>query len=166
VAGDKRKNADPIIFLGALVLFLVVCVSWSFRKSNFIAGSFRIDEIQICDELDENLRPLNADKDMQADSQQVCVWFSYSRARRGDSIEIAWYRDDSMIQKEILRLSEPKGVKAFYLLREDGSPLEPGLYSVYISCNGREKVAENFMIAVSSDDLLMEDEDIDDDISD
>ena len=130
MADKKRKNADPIVFLGVLVLVLVICVSWSFRKSNFIAGSFKIDEIQICEELDENLQPMNVDRNLSSNSTQVCIWFSYSSARRGDLIEIAWYRDESMIQKEILRLAEPKGVKAFYLLREDGSSLESGFYSV------------------------------------
>jgi len=152
----KRKNSEPIVFLGVLVLFLVVCVSLSFRKSNFIAGSFEIDEIQICEELDENLQPMNVDRNMSFDSTQVCIWFSYSSARRGDLIEITWYRDESVIQKEILRLAEPKGVKAFYLLREDGSPLESGFYSVNISCNGREKMTENFTVAATNDDLLME----------
>jgi hypothetical protein len=45
---------------------------------------------------------------------------------------------------------------AFYLLREDGSPLESGLCSVRISCNGREKMTENFTVAASSGDLPME----------
>ena len=158
MAGNRRKNAEPIIFLGVLVSILVVCVSWSFRKSNFIAGSFKIDEVQICDELDENLQPINIDINMPSDSQQVCIWFSYSSARRGDLIEIAWYREENMIQREKLRLAEPKGVKAFYLLRDDGSSLESGSYSVRISCNGREKLTENFTIEFSGDDMMPEDE--------
>ena len=158
MAGNKRKNADPIFFLGVLVFILVICVSWSFRESNFIAGSFKIEKVEICEELDENLQPLNVDKNMPSDSQQVCIWFSYSKARRGDSIEIEWFSGENMIQKEILRLAEPKGVKAFYLLREDGSPLESGFYSVRICCNGREKIMENFTIEASSDDLFMDDD--------
>jgi hypothetical protein len=155
MAGKKRKNAEPIILIGVFVLILVACVSWSFRTSNFIAGSFRMDEIQICEELDEGLMPIRAERNMSADSSQVCLWFSYSRARRGDSIEIAWYLNERMIQREIVRLSETKGVRAFYLLKEDGSPLDSGFYSVYISCNGREKGMENFTVAASSDDERM-----------
>ena len=162
MAEKKRKNADPIVFLGVLVMVLVVCVSWSFRKSNFIAGSFKIDEVRICEELDENLQPMNVDRNMSSESQQVCIWFSYSSARRGDLIEIAWYLDENIIQKETLRLAESKGVKAFYLLREDGSPLESGFYAVHISCNGREKITENFTVLASTGDMngdfLMEDD--------
>jgi hypothetical protein len=152
MAGNKRKNAEPIILIGVIVLVLVAVVSWSFRASDFIAGSFRMDEVQICEELDEVLMPIRSERNMPSDSSQVCLWFSYSRARRGDAIEIAWYLNERMIQREIVRLSEPNGVRAFYLLKEDGSFLDPGFYSVYISCNGREKGMENFTVAVSSDD--------------
>jgi hypothetical protein len=161
MADEKRKYADPIVLLGVVVLLLMVCVSLSFRYSHFIAGSFRIDEVQICEELDENMRPVNVERNMSPESSQVCIWFSYSRARRGDLIEIAWYHEESMIQREIFRLYEPRGVKAFYLLREDGSPLESGFYTVHISCNGRGRVTENFTIAPSIDyivdDFLTED---------
>ena len=146
MAANNRKYADPIVFVGVIVLALVVGVSWSFRSSDFIAGSFRIEEIYICDELDENLRPMNIGASLPPGSQQVCLWFGYSKARRGDLIEIAWYLGETMIQRETLRLSESMGVKAFYLLREDGSSLEPGLYSVHISCNGRERTTVNFEI--------------------
>ena len=156
MADKKRKSADPIIFLGVLVLVLVFCVSWSFRMSDFIAGSFRLDEVQICEELDENLQPINLDRNMPSDSTQVCIWFSYSNARRGDLIEIIWYRNENIIQREITRLVDPRGVKAFYLLREDGSPLESGFYTVQINCNGREKLTENFTIAASDEDFLIE----------
>ena len=52
-------------------------------------------------------------------------------------------------------MAEQRGVKAFYLLREDGSPHESGFYSVQINCNGREKLMENFTIAASEEDFLM-----------
>jgi hypothetical protein len=57
-----------------------------------------------------------------------------------------------MVQKEMVRLSEQKGMRAFYLLKEDGSPLDAGFYSVYISCNGRERGMENFTVVAVSED--------------
>jgi hypothetical protein len=147
MAGGKRKGVEPIVVVGVSVLILVACVSWSFRASNFIAGSFRMDDIQICEELDENLRPLRPDRNMSAESLQACLWFSYSRARRGDIIEIEWYLDEKLITKETVRLSEPRGVRAFFLLKDDGSPLDAGFYSVRINCNGREMGMENFTVS-------------------
>jgi hypothetical protein len=157
MAGSKRRSADPIIWLGAVVLVLIVLVSWSFRSGNFIAGTFSIDDLQICEELDESLLPVSSDINLSDGARQVCLWFTYSKARKGDSIEIVWYLNEKMIQRELIRLSDTRGRRAFYLLRDDGSSLAPGFYSVYITCNGREKVMENFSVAASSDDEALED---------
>ncbi|MDR3279585.1 MAG: hypothetical protein LBT23_03640 [Synergistaceae bacterium] len=150
---DNRKKADALILVGVSVLVLMICLSWSFRASNIIAGAFNMDDVQICEELDEDLRPIRADKNMPADSQQVCLWFHYSKARRGDSIEISWYLNERAIQKETVRLSETSGTRAFYLLKEDGALLDSGFYSVFINCNGREKGELNFTVAATSEDF-------------
>jgi hypothetical protein len=149
----RRKIHESLIFAGLLVLALVVLVSWSFRKSGFASGSFKIREVRICEELDENLKPVSADRNISSASQQVCLWFDYSGARRGDAIEISWYLGSDMIQRETVRLSAPEGVRAFYLLRDDGSLLEPGFYLVTIIYNGKDVYEDNFTVAVSSGDL-------------
>lgn len=154
MAAERRKIYAPLIFVGLLVLALMVLVSWSFRKSDFASGSFKMREVRICEELDENLKPVSADRNIPPESQQVCLWFDYAGARRGDAIEISWYLGGDMIQRETVRLSAPEGVRAFYLLREDGSALEPGLYSVKISCNGKDAYEDNFNVAVSSGDAF------------
>jgi hypothetical protein len=154
--GNRRKHAGSLISMGFLVLALIACISWSSRSNNIIAGSFTIDEIQVCEEIDEELRPIGAARNMPAGSPQVCLRFVYSRGRRGDSVEITWYLNERMIQNETMRLSETNGTKAFYLIREDASPLDAGFYSVFISCNGREKWMENFTVDAASGDLPME----------
>jgi hypothetical protein len=154
MADERRKIYVPLILVGLLVLALMALVSWSFRESDFASGSFKMREVRICEELDENLQPVSADRNIPSESQQVCLWFDYSGARRGDAIEISWYRGDDMIQRETVRLSAPEGVRAFYLLREDGSYLDPGFYSVTISCNGKDTYEDNFTVAVSSGDAF------------
>jgi hypothetical protein len=57
---------------------------------------------------------------------------------------------------ETIHLSEAGGTRAFYLIREDASPLDAGFYSVSVSCNGREKWMENFTVDAASGDLPME----------
>ena len=154
MATERRKIYVPLILVGLLALALMALLSWSLRKNDFASGSFKMKEVRICEELVENLKPVSADRNISSGSQQVCLWFDYSGARRGDAIEISWYRDDDMIQRETVRLSAPEGVRAFYLLREDGSPLEPGYYSVAINCNGKDAYGENFTVAVSSGDAF------------
>lgn len=154
MSAGRRKIYAPLIFVGLMVLALMILVSWSFRENNFASGSFKMREVRICEELDEDLKPVSADRNIPPESQQVCLWFDYSGARRGDAIEISWYLGDGMIQREAVRLPAPEGVRAFYLLKEDGSPLEPGFYSVTISCNGKDVYEDNFSVAVSSGDAF------------
>jgi hypothetical protein len=154
MADERRKIYAPLILVGLLVLALVALVSWSLGKSDFASGSFKMRDVRICEELDENLNPVSADGNISSESQQVCLWFDYSGARRGDAIEISWYRGEKMIQRETVRLSAPEDVRAFYLLKDDGSPLDPGVYSVTISRNGKDMYEGKFAVAVSSDDMF------------
>jgi hypothetical protein len=153
MADGKNNSADSLILIGVFVIVLMAFLSWSFHASNTIAGSFKLDEVTICEELDEYMRPVSADRNMPPDAQQVCLWFSYSRARNGDSLEILWYLNEQSIQKETVRIPDESGIKAFYLLKEDGSTLDPGFYSVLINCNGRERGVENFTVASASGDI-------------
>lgn len=140
-------------------------LSWSFRTDNILAGSFRIDDIQICEELDENMKPVQVTGNFAGDAKQACLWFEYSRARVGDVLEIVWQLEETTIQKDSFRLSHEKGAKAFYLMKEDGSALLLGKYTVKINCNGREKKTLGFTVdgdagdAEDSDAQADEDED-------
>jgi hypothetical protein len=122
--------------------------------SDAAPGTFQLDEAQICEELDDDLRPINIERNLPGETQQVCLWFKYSKARDGDALEISWYLDEKLIQRENVLLSAPGGVKAFYLLKEDGSPLNTGFYSVLLTCNGREKGMENFTVAALGEDYF------------
>lgn len=153
------NRSASLVLLGVFVIILMFLLSWSFRNDNVLAGSFRLDDIQICDELDDNMKPLRIDRNLPADSRQVCLWFNYSKARDGDTLEILWKNDERIIQKDSFRLSEPNGFRAFYLLREDGSLLPSGNYSITLLCNGREKKIEQFNVAqITSQDMISDTE--------
>jgi hypothetical protein len=137
---------------------LMVIVSWSFRADNVVAGSFRLEDIQICDELDDNKMPLNAGRVFPGGAKQVCLWFKYLSAREGDSLEIFWKYGNRVIQRDSYRLSEQRGTRAFYLLKEDGSPLPSGSYTVVILCNRRERGVERFSVEAASEDAYLGDE--------
>ena len=148
-----RNQSGALIMLGVSTVALMFFISWSFRADNMIAGSFRLEDIQICEELDEDMKPLNAGKSAQEGIKQVCLWFSYSSAREGDSLEINWAFENQTIQRDVFRIVSVEGVRAFYLLMEDGSPLPAGSYSVELYCNGRKKAAEPFRVNPSSGDI-------------
>ena len=64
---------------------------------------------------------LHPGKDFPGGSKQVCLRFNYSKGRVGDSLKVVWNYEGRSIQEDVFRISEPKGFKAFCLLREDGS---------------------------------------------
>ncbi|MDR1472024.1 MAG: hypothetical protein LBS75_05820 [Synergistaceae bacterium] len=152
VAGHKRNGSGALVFLGVLTFVLAAGALWSFSIGDVAAGSLRLDEIQICEELDGNLKPINSKRNLPGETQQVCLWFQYSRAVEGDSLEISWYLDEKLIQREVVSLSSESGIRAFYLLKEDASPLDAGFYSVLLACDGREKGMENFTVAALEGD--------------
>jgi hypothetical protein len=151
--GNGRKQVGVLLLLGLFVVVLIILSSWSFRADNVIAGSFRLNDIQICEELDDDMKPVSADVPLSGGATQACLWFDYSRAREGDSLEIVWSFGERKIQRDSYRLSESSGVRAFYLMRDDGAPLPAGEYSVAIFCNGRERGVEFFRVDASSGDV-------------
>ena len=128
-------------------------LSWSFRVDKVLAGSFRLDDFQICEELDEDMSPVNPGDRLPGEARQICLWFQYSRAREGDFVDIVWRREESNIQKETFRLGEAGGARAFFLLKQDGSEFPPGAYSVAIYCNGREQAVKRFTVDPISEDV-------------
>lgn len=152
---SRNENADSLVLLGVFILVLMFLLSWSFRVGNVVAGSFQVDNVQICDELDEKMNPLHPGKDFPGGSKQVCLRFNYSKGRVGDSLKVVWNYEGRSIQEDVFRISEPKGFKAFCLLREDGSSLPSGGYSVEIFCNGRERSVQVFGVLEASADVLL-----------
>jgi hypothetical protein len=159
---NRRDQAGALILLALFVVALMLFLSLRLRADNVIAASFRLDDVRICEELDGELMPVNPGAVLPAEAKQACLWFQYSRARDGDSLEIFWNYDGQAIQKDSYRLAEPEGIRAFYLLREDGAVLPGGEYSVAIFLNGRERRAERFsVLAASGDEALGNDEPLD-----
>lgn len=152
ISESKRKEGRSLIVLGVLVLVLMFLTSWSFRTGSVIAGSFQVDDILICEELSGDLRPIPTGGDFSDGLKQICLWFSFSRAREGDVVELSWRYKDELIQKESFRLAEQSGIRAYYLLRDDGSSLPAGNYTVTLFCNGRERLAEAFRIQSEESD--------------
>jgi hypothetical protein len=160
-AGNRQKQVYKLLLLVLVIVFLMVILFWTFTAGDVVAGSFRLDDIQICEELDDNMVPINAGTTLPGGVRQACLWFEYSKARAGDALEIIWKFGERRIQKDSFRLSQSGGVRAFYLLKEDGTPLPEGSYSVGIFCNGRERGGENFSVTLVSGDIEFGEEEFD-----
>ena len=128
----NEAGKRPLIILGSAVILLLLLSAWSLKADLFTDG-FHIDKSVICLELDENRKPLHISSKIQYGSRQICLWFQYSKAKEGNHLDITWYYGKDKVLTEQLKLMTADGVKAFYLLREEGTPLPVGSYKVVIS---------------------------------
>lgn len=152
MASSSKSGAAYLIGLGVFVALLSIALSWSVIRDNVTAGSFHLDEVALCEDLDDSMGPLEKKSIFASDTKQICLWFEYSRARDGDQLEVIWKFEGEDIQNESFRLVYPRGTRAFYLLREDGSDLPAGMYSVTILCNSRHKGTERFVVETSDEE--------------
>lgn len=118
--------------MGCSVVLLLLACSWSLRYDIF-SDALHIDDSAVCMDLDEGRQPLRKNANIPFGTRQVCLWFKYSKGYEGCHIKVAWYFNGNLMWLEQQRLMVKNGVKAFYLLREDGTPLPNGKYKILIS---------------------------------
>lgn len=129
---EKRSGKRPLILLGLSVIVLITLVTFTLKSGPF-GQSFRLEQAVICQELDGNRQPLRAGNTIPYGLRQVCLWLQYASAREGSNLEVSWYYGNDLVLSEPLKLMTKDGVRAFYLLQEEGTPLPAGDYRVTIS---------------------------------
>lgn len=128
----ESSGRRPLIILAFAVVALVL-LSVASLKTGLVGKTFRIDKSVVCVELDRSRRPHKIRETIQYGTRQVCLWFQYSDAPEGSHLEVSWYYGEDLVRSEPLKLMSKDGIRAFYLLREDGMPLPQGKYRVTIS---------------------------------
>ena len=133
----KNINTDksakrPLMLLGFSVILLLLLVTWSLKVGPF-SSFFKVEEAVICQELGNNREPLLVSNSIPYGPRQICLWLKYSSAREGSHLEVSWYYGNELVLSEPLKLMTKDGVRAFYLLREEGTPLPVGSYRVTVS---------------------------------
>ena len=130
---NNNKSAKrPLLLLAFSVVFLLLLVTWSLKVGPLLS-SFKVDEALICQELDGNREPLLVGSSIPYGPSQICLWLKYSSARQGSHLEVSWYYGEDLVLSEPLKLMTKDGVRAFYLLREEGTSLPVGTYRVTVS---------------------------------
>ncbi len=122
----------PLVLLGFSVILLLLLATWSLKVGPF-SSFFKVEEAVICQELGDNREPLLIGNSIPYGPSQICLWLKYSSAREGSHLEVSWYYGNELVLSEPLKLMTKDGVRAFYLLREEGTPLPVGLYRVAVS---------------------------------
>ncbi|HQO83545.1 MAG TPA: hypothetical protein PLS21_06060 [Synergistales bacterium] len=141
----QRTGRFFFVMIIVLSVPVVALLLWQ-RGHRFFAGPVEIDEAIVCRELDDSSRPVGEASVFQWGGRQVCLMFRYEAPRPGSVMDIVWRFQDRVIFRESLRIGETSGSKAFFLLREDGSPLPVGEYDVAIESDGKERCRIPFSV--------------------
>jgi len=130
---NKERSAKrPLILLGFSVILLLLLVTWSLKVGPF-SSRFKVEDAVICQELGADRKPLLIGNSIPYGPSQICLWLKYSSAREGSHLEVSWYYGNELVLLEPLKLISKDGVRTFYLLREEGTPLPVGSYRVTVS---------------------------------
>ena len=140
-----ESGKRPLVLLGFVVVLLILSVILSFKFGPF-KSSFRVEEALICQELDGSRQPLRVGNNIPYGVRQVCLWLKYVSAREGAHLDVSWYYEKDQVLSEKIGLTVVDGVRAVYLLREEGDALPSGNYGVTISASGRVCAEIDFCI--------------------
>jgi len=135
-------------FLLAVLLLsvpLVALLLWQ-QGHRFSVGPVSVTGAVVCRELDDSGSPVGEGPLFKWGGRQVCLLFKYETPRPGGSLSVTWRFQSQEIFRETIRVNDTGGVRAFFLLREDGSPLPVGDYEVFIESEGRESYGVPFSV--------------------
>lgn len=136
----------PLLILGVSVAVMLLFIAAGFAV--WSAGySFDINKALVCRELDDNRKPLHITETFPYGTRQICLWLDYSSARSGSRLDISWYHEGAPILSESVKLVSRDGVRAFYLLKEQGAELPSGDYRVTISTPSKVWSDINFKVS-------------------
>lgn len=131
-----KQQRTAFEFIGVLIFFMIMLTSWAFRLDIY-NNSLLIEKSLVCLELNEKRAPLKIVTEFSHGVPQVCFWMKYRSGKVPRDIDITWIFDKQEVLSESQTLVSKEGIKVFYLLREDGSPLPDGSYKVIVSDKGR-----------------------------
>ena len=141
----KKSSRFPLAFVFSATVLSALLLGWALRGSGIVA-SCEVLDVSVCEELDEQLRPLGGGSPFSFGIRQLGVRFRFRLARQGESLQVRWFYQNHLIHEESLSVESSEGTRAFYLVREDGAPLPVGEYGVTISEGGRQAFRLDFSV--------------------
>ncbi len=123
-------------FLVLLVPFTVGLIALSFwvisKNSVKPQQSFMMSNVSISIDFEDHQFLAGTISRFEYGTRQVCMRFDYSRLEADGDIQVIWDYGEKRVQAETYTLTAPSGTRTYCLLKEDGSPLPKGRYSVMI----------------------------------
>ena len=124
-----------LLLLTASALALLFLSFWAVRQNSLKPGQgFMISNVSVSVDFEDHHFLAGTASSFAYGARQVCVRFDYSRLEANSPVEVFWDWDGKRVQAETYDLPAPSGTRMYCLLKEDGSPLPRGIYTVTIQC--------------------------------
>jgi hypothetical protein len=135
----------PLVVL-CFLPFVSVAIYGLFFCGSVVSPVSSLFEAAVCEGLNEDLAPVGAGNSFHYGVRQIGLWFRYRSARKGDTVQVEWFYGSHLVFRESFVLQPMEGIRAFYLVREDGTPLPPGEYCVRVGPAGLPHSRLDFLV--------------------
>lgn len=130
----KHKSFFPLLLISFAVA-LTILSFWVVRKNSLNPRQgFTISNVSVSVDFDDRRFLAGTASRFPYGTRQVFVRFDYSCLEANSSMDLSWDWGQKRVQSETYELSAPSGTRMYCLLKEDGSPLPRGMYTVTIQC--------------------------------
>ena len=131
--------AVTIICTFALLIISVLLV---YHYINRPSDTIIIHNVVLSDEIENKSRLTGTISRFSYGTRQIFVFFDFEKAQPGTNITVRWYYGEREIRNDVYSLDETSGYRVFCLLKEDGSLLPRGAYSLKIMQDNKAVIPE------------------------
>jgi hypothetical protein len=131
--------AVTIICTFALLIISVLLV---YHYINKPSDTIIIHNVVLSDEIENKSRLTGTVSRFSYGTRQIFLFFDFEKAQTGTSLTVCWYYGEKEIRSDIYKLEETSGYKVFCLLKEDGSILPRGVYSLKVMQDDKAVIPE------------------------
>lgn len=131
-----------LVALACALTLLFVSIILVYHYVNKPSDTIIIHNIVLSDEIENRSRLTGTVSRFSYGTRQMFLFFNFEKAQIGTDIEVSWYYGGKEILTETYTLEEPSGSRIYCLLKEDGSSLPKGNYSLKITQGDKTVIPE------------------------
>ena len=131
-----------VVTLICTFALLIISVLLVYHYINRPSDTIIIHNVVLSDEIENKSRLTGTISRFSYGTRQIFVFFDFEKAQVGTIITVCWYYGDREIRSDVYRLDETSGYRVYCLLKEDGSLLPRGAYSLKIMQDNKAVIPE------------------------
>ena len=138
---DKRYIFFSVTLICVLALLLVsILLVYHYIKKP--GDTVIIRNIVLSNEIENQSRLTGTVSRFPYGTRQIFVFFDFEKAQIGTNLAVSWYYREKEVRTDFYVLEETSGYRVYCLLKEDGSLLPKGAYSLKIMQDNKAVIPE------------------------